>query len=586
MLSQLQINLRNKIGDFLTPEVIAVSPNDSVATAISLMKAKAISCLPVLESGRPVGIFTERNLTRHLVVNGFNFSDKPIAQVMTSPVLTVRPETPLYESYGLLVANKIRHLVVIDENGMAIGVVTLSNIISFLGSEYFVDVKLISQIMTKSIATVPPAATVRDALSHMVERAISCLIVTEDHLPLGILTERDATRLIGMGEEVLESPVSGVMSSPVHTVPLDTPVFEAATLMRKHRIRRLVVLNGSGKIAGLTTQSDIIRGLEGKYIDSLRQIVREKDSALRDTMRDLYEKSTYIDNILRSAVDFGIVATDLNLKIVYYNPAAEAIFGYRSADVAGKDLRDFHFRENVDLARFNRGIDIVSKRAHHTFTFEKTIDGEPRVLRARVSGIWNPDGRLVGYVLMLSDITERQRAEETIQYMAYHDTLTGLPNRQMFNDRLIRDLARCKRTGAGVAVFVLDLDRFKEVNDTYGHHAGDVVLKTIALRLGKTIREIDTVSRMGGDEFLMIIAQLDDEVEHALRVAERVAASIEEPIEIEGRTITITTSVGIAFYPRNGQEPDALIKAADRAMYEAKERHRSSRRSSVRVAEG
>jgi diguanylate cyclase (GGDEF)-like protein/PAS domain S-box-containing protein len=586
MYSQLQINLRNQIGDFLTPQVIAVSPDDSVDTAIRLMKSNAISCLPVLESGRPVGIFTERNLTKHLVVHGFNFSDRPIAEVMTSPVLTVRPQTPLYESYGLLVANKIRHLVVVDEGGLSIGVVTLSNIINFLGSEYFVDVKLISQIMTRSIASVPPAATVRDALSHMVDRAISCLVVTEDNRPLGMLTERDATRLIGLGKEVMDSSVRDVMSSPVHTVSIDTPVFEAATLMRKHRIRRLVVLNGSGKIAGLTTQSDIIRGLEGKYIDSLRQIVREKDSALRDTMRDLYEKSTYIDNILRSAVDFGIVATDLNLKIVYYNPAAEAIFGYRAADVAGKDLRDFHFRENVDLARFNRGIDIVSKRAQHTFTFEKTVDGEPRVLRARVSGIWNPEGGLVGYVLMLNDITERKRAEETIQYMAYHDTLTGLPNRQLFNERLVRDLARCKRTGTGLAVFVLDLDRFKEVNDTYGHHAGDVVLKTIALRLGKTIREIDTVSRMGGDEFLMIIAQLESDEEHALRVAERVAATVEEPIEIEGRTITITTSVGIAFYPRNGQEPDALIKAADRAMYEAKDRHRDTRRSNIHVSEG
>jgi diguanylate cyclase (GGDEF)-like protein/PAS domain S-box-containing protein len=585
MITQVQINLRNRIGDFLTPEVISVAPADSVATAVRLMETNSISCVPVLEQGKPVGIFTERNLTGFVVRHGFDFADKTIAQLMTSPVFTVHPETPLYEAYGILVTKKIRHLVVVDNHDQVVGMVTLSDIINCIGSEYFVDVKLISQVMTRTIATVTPGTGVHEALSLMVDRSISCLIVAEEQHPVGILTERDAARLIGMGREVFEKSVGEIMSSPVLSVPGTTPVFEAATLMRKHRVRRIVVVNEQGNIAGLTTQSDIIRGLEGKYIDSLRQIVREKDSALRDTMRDLYEKSTYIDNILRSAVDFGIVATDLNFKIVYFNPAAEGIFGFRAAEVIGNSLRDFHFLENVDLARFNRAIELVHKRAQHTFYFDKTIAGEPRNIRARISGIWDQEDRLIGFVLMLNDITERKQAEETIQYLAYHDTLTGLANRSLFNDRLVRDLARCRRTGAGLALLVLDLDQFKEINDTYGHHAGDIVLKTVALRMNKAVREIDTISRMGGDEFLIILAQMEEQPDHALQVAERIAASIEEPIEIEGRPISITTSIGIAYYPSHAQEPDTLVKAADKAMYRAKEHNRSNKRSNIQISQ-
>jgi diguanylate cyclase (GGDEF)-like protein/PAS domain S-box-containing protein len=583
MYTQVQISLRNRIGDFLTKEVISVAPRDTVAMAIRLMQENSISCVPVLEKGKPVGIFTERNLTCCVVHNGFDFSEQPIAEFMTSPVITVRPETPLYESYGILAANKVRHLVVVDDDELTVGVVTLSNIINFLGSEYFVDVKLISQIMTRTIATVTSEATVREGLSLMVERSISCLILTEDQNPVGIFTERDAARIAAMGRSVLDRSVREIMSSPVLSVSMDSPVFEAAALMRKHCIRRLVVLNEEGRISGLITQSDIIRGLEGRYIDSLRQIVREKDTALQDTMRTLYEKSIYIDNILRSAVDFGIVATDLKFRIAYFNPAAENFFGYRSEQVVGKDLRDFHFRENVDLVRFNRAIELVNKKAPYTFSFVKSMDGEPRTIQARISGIWDQEELLVGFVLMLSDITERKRAEETIQYMAYHDTLTGLPNRLLFNERLVRDTARCKRTGTGLAVMVLDLDRFKEINDTYGHHAGDIVLKIVALRLSKVVREIDTVSRMGGDEFLMVLAQLVDQPDHVLRVAERVASSIEEPIEIDDHPISITTSIGIAYYPSHAQEPDTLIKAADKAMYRAKEHNRANKRSNIQT---
>jgi diguanylate cyclase (GGDEF)-like protein len=167
--------------------------------------------------------------------------------------------------------------------------------------------------------------------------------------------------------------------------------------------------------------------------------------------------------------------------------------------------------------------------------------------------------------------------------MAYHDTLTGLPNRLLFNERLIREMARCKRAGAGLAVLVLDLDQFKEVNDTFGHHAGDIALKTVALRLGRVIRETDTICRMGGDEFLMVLAHLEGQPDHALRVAQRFAASIEEPVEVDGRSVSITTSVGIAHYPCHGQEPDALIKAADKAMYQAKERNRTNKRSNIQI---
>ncbi|MDH5203747.1 MAG: sensor domain-containing diguanylate cyclase, partial [Nitrospirota bacterium] len=169
---------------------------------------------------------------------------------------------------------------------------------------------------------------------------------------------------------------------------------------------------------------------------------------------------------------------------------------------------------------------------------------------------------------------QRERAEETINQMAYHDSLTGLPNRQLFNDRFALALAQTKRNDQKLAVMILDLDNFKEVNDSRGHITGDHLLKDVGKKLSGLLRKTDTVARLGGDEFIIllpIIKRDDDSAE----IAHKIMQAFQEPFVIDDQEIYTTTSIGIAIYPRDGRDGATLIKNADIAMYRAKEQGRN-----------
>ena len=401
-----------RLGEILTAEVVNVSPATPVSQAIRIMRMKNISCIVILEENKPIGIFTERNVVQQATQHEVDFYNCEIRKWMSSPVLTADKNMDIYTAYNLLEANKIRHLVVVDRENRAVGVVTQSNMIECLGYEYFVEFKKLSQIMTKTLITISKDITVYQALTEMVQNSISCLIIAQDNRPLGILTERDVGRLLIDYGDISQLKVEDVMSSPVQTASQDTLVHEVVKVMQQKNIRRVVVIDKDGKIVGLATQFDIIKGLEAKYIETLKQLIKEKDVKIENTLRDLAEKTTYIENILRSSIYMGIVATDLNFRISYYNPRAEQILGHTAEEVIGRDIRKIHFQKNIGSFRFDRVFETIPKNRSHTFTFEQDIKDSKRFIHARASGIWDEEQKLVGFVLMLRDITEHKRAEE------------------------------------------------------------------------------------------------------------------------------------------------------------------------------
>lgn len=184
-------------------------------------------------------------------------------------------------------------------------------------------------------------------------------------------------------------------------------------------------------------------------------------------------------------------------------------------------------------------------------------------------------GTAAGMILIIRDFTDHARKEEDIRKMATSDALTGLPNRTLLTDRLHLALAASIRRQCGVAVLFLDLDHFKQVNDTYGHAVGDELLKAVAARLGSVLRRNDTVARLGGDEFVVVLAEIS-RPEDAAAVASKIVFSIQEPFSIAGHTLTIGTSIGIALSPRDGSDERMLLKHADAAMYSAKKEGRGT----------
>jgi len=571
---------RKRIKEILTPKIISVPPTAKVHEATRIMRENHISCVVAVMENNPVGIFTERNIVRHVAHGGQDLADCEVRDVMTSPVLTVNQNTYVYEAFNLARVNSVRHLVAVDDNDKMAGIVTQSNITRHLGREFLIKFRNVSHVMNKSLYTVPKDESLHKILPKMADKSISCVIVAEDNRPVGILTERDMARLLTDRRDSEDLKIETIMSSPAYTVEANTPFDEAASLMKKKDIRRLIVVDEDEKITGLITLSDIIKGLETNYIETLSQIIREKDIDLQNALEKLAQKTRYLNNILSSSTDMGVVAVDTDFRIAYFNSQAENILGYKAEEVIGRDVREIHRKENVDLFRFNRAVEIVRNNLAHNFTFEQKKDHHTRRIKARMSGTWNEDKKLEGFVLMLRDITARKKAEETIHYMACYDALTDLPNRMLFNQRLHMELARAERNKLKLALITIDLDRFKEINDTLGQNIGDLLLQSVAKRIRSRLRKSDTVARVRGDEFILILSELHD-TNDAVNAAEKITRAIEEPHLLEGHTLQVSASLGISMYPIHGAEAETLIKIADKAMYKAKEQRLSNPRSNT-----
>lgn len=243
------------------------------------------------------------------------------------------------------------------------------------------------------------------------------------------------------------------------------------------------------------------------------------------------------------------------------------------AQAVGKTDSDIFSSEHAHQALANEQEILRTGQAKVEEEKETWPDGhETWVLTTKVP-LKDRRGQIVGTMGISHNITDRKQAEARVQYMALHDSLTGLPNRVLLEDRLTQAIALARRSQMSVGVLMLDLDRFKNINDSFGHYVGDRLLEAVSVRLQACLRESDTIARLGGDEFVigisMVTANQDVET-----VAQKVLTTLGEPFEIESHTLQISASVGISMYPANGENPEALLQFADAAMYEAKKNGR------------
>ena len=272
----------------------------------------------------------------------------------------------------------------------------------------------------------------------------------------------------------------------------------------------------------------------------------------------------------------GIVVTDADSNIILVNPAFTTITGFDEPDVLGRNPRMLSAgRHDAEFYR-QMWAAINSAGYWHGEIWNRRKDGGIYAEWLSITRVADESGQVQNYVSIFSDITERKRADERIQRLAHHDPLTGLPNRALLIDRAMQALSLAQRNAAAVAVLYMDLDRFKQINDTLGHRIGDQLLVVVATRLLSAVRDYDTVSRQGGDEFVLVLP--GTAAEGAARVAEKVRCLIAEPMTIEGHEMAVTTSIGIAMFPDDGRDFDTLLRAADLAMYRAKQEGRNGYR--------
>jgi diguanylate cyclase (GGDEF)-like protein/PAS domain S-box-containing protein len=201
-------------------------------------------------------------------------------------------------------------------------------------------------------------------------------------------------------------------------------------------------------------------------------------------------------------------------------------------------------------------------------TRRRKKDGSWIDLSISTAPIYDYAEHVAGAMAVYVDITDQKRTEEALIYQAFHDALTDLPNRTLLNDRLQQAIRSADRDGTSVALFLMDLDRFKEVNDTLGHHYGDLLLQKVAMRLRDGIRESDTIARLGGDEFAILLPQVDEE--GAVLVARKILDLLDQPFVVQGHRFDVGASIGITVFPEHGDNAATLLRRADIAMYVAK----------------
>ena len=341
--------------------------------------------------------------------------------------------------------------------------------------------------------------------------------------------------------------------------------------------------DGSRRI--LLNQGEVITGDTHQH--RLAVGIIQDITEFKQTEEGLRKSEEKYRNILES-IEEGYYEVALNGDLTFCNRSMCRIWGYPKEDLIGMNYRQYTDAENAEMIfhRFNQ----VYKTGDTAKEMDWRIirkDGAPRYIETSISLIRDASQTPTGFRGVIHDITEKRQAEDRIHYLAFYDNLTGLANRALFREHWLRILPQTQRNQKKVAILFIDLDQFKRINDTLGHPSGDKALILVADRLKAILRHSDIISRsgkepptslisrVGGDEFTILVADIDTPG-HIANLAERIIEALSLPLQLEGQQVILTASIGVSVYPDDGEDIDTLLKNADTAMYEAKNRGRNN----------
>ena len=306
-----------------------------------------------------------------------------------------------------------------------------------------------------------------------------------------------------------------------------------------------------------------------REMQSLNQRLSESLAAMKAAQRQLLILQTAIE---QSPV--SVVVTNIDATIEYVNPAFRRVTGYAQEEALGCNPKVLKSGLTDPAVYKDMWDSLTAGEPWQGELINRTKAGETYIEEAHIAPVKDEQGVTTHYVGIKMDITERKKALEQLDHLAHYDALTNLPNRGLFLDRLKQGLALSQRHERKLALLFLDLDKFKPINDNWGHGVGDLVLQEASRRMEACVRESDTVARMGGDEFVILLLNIHCESD-AVLVGEKIRSALNEPFMIDEHTLSISSCLGVALYPEHGNTATELARHADTAMYQAKENGRN-----------
>lgn len=685
-----------KLKHIISTDLKLAGLNDFVSSLLEIMQDHHVSSVVITDnSHHPVGIFTEFDAIK-IVASGMDINNFQAKDIITTKDLFVIDEnTEIYKAFDIMQDKHYRHIIAIDSEKKIKGVATQSDFLKYLDTEILIKLKTTADVMTPNVITMTADYALADAAGLMVHHQISSLVIVEENtnIPIGIITERDMVKYAKQHQNFIR--IKDVMSSPVKTIHINDTLSLSVAKMSEMAIRRLVVVDDNGALAGIITRHDILKSIQSKKIELLSQTVKQKNYEL-EIIKKQDEELRLLDIALRSSAN-AVVITDIYAIIKWCNHAFEDLTGYEIKEIIGKKPKDLigsglqtkefyeilwntilskksfkgeivnkkkdgtlynerltitpiidetdeitHFvaiKEDITAlknmqksiieneARFKNLFDnaplpyqsldehgniIEVNRAWIAFSgYEKDevfgkfigdylnpehykmlhesfnkflLDGEVKhkvfefvtkhngIKTIEVNGktSYDPLSKKIFTHCLLTDITEKKAMQDKIHYIAHHDILTGLPNKISLQDQIGQAISKANRKHQKTALLVLGLDRFKDINDSFGHSIGDEILILIANHLKEIVKESDFIARLSGDEFGILLEDIEHQEDCAL-IADNLLARINTSYVLSNNvTVYLSASIGIATYPNNATDAQTLLQHADAALYLAK----------------
>ncbi|MDD5157530.1 EAL domain-containing protein [Sulfurimonas sp.] len=669
--------------------------------ALKAMQEHKISSVVVVdEHSKPVGIFTEHDTLR--IVSENIDTDKSLGDVMTPSPFCIDQSTHLHDAYMIMEEKGYRHLVVVDKNGIFVGIITEGDFLRHIGFEELNKINVVADVMSKTPFTVSDNASVEEIVLLMKNQKSDYVVLMSGAKPVGIVSERDILHYCGHAKKPYNKSILNLANSKLETITKDLSLYEATALMTRHGVHQLIVLDENHELVGSLSRHDILRAVHGNYFDFLIWLIDNKNSViskLEKNKKELKNEKEIINTSklkyqkLFESIHDGILLIDtVTLKAVEFNYAAHHCLGYTAEEFANLTISDYQKNESpeeinshidkikqsgsdsfetVHHAKDGRLIDtfivvsvinisgtnymmaiyrdISEQKAKEKELYQKDndfntaqalahvgswkfnirtevlefsdetyrifgieiglpisykilfehiyhedlemairaweeamstryydmehriiVDGEIRWVREFAKFEADKHGNVTNVIGTTQEITQRKLYENRLETLANYDTLTGLVNRSYLVSHLQKSIKQADRTNKQIALLIFDLDRFKDINDSYGHNAGDELLKQVADRFSMRLRGGDIVSRLGGDEFAIILKDITN-TEDAGRIAQEMIESLSAEYKLSGGISGhIGSSVGIVLFPDNAKDAFTLLQYADAALYKAK----------------
>jgi len=557
------------IGEIASSSILSCHLDTPLFEAAKLMaESKCSSVIIVDDVENPVGIWTEGDAL-DVDLSSESVLKNPISTFMSSPIETISSKILIDEASSTFRARSFRHFLVVDDLGRAVGVVSQTDVVLCQKIDQYLFNKSVGTILRKPLLILNELDSIVEA-SHKMRASHVDVVAIRDATGkcIGIVTECDIVNAIA-GQKI-SSCLGDVASRPIKTISQDSSLFQARNSLAGNNVRHMGITDDSGVILGILSFTDILNSVEQQYVEQLHGMLRDRDAALKNSTQNLQ----LAEKVIEASLD-GIIITDTKNTIQYVNSAFTHLTGYSPEEAIGKTptiLRsgrhDAKFYKEMWQKLLKNGYwqgEVWNRRKNNDIYPEKMT----------ITAICNDSGKVSQYAAIFSDISDRKNYENQIQNLAYYDILTELPNRRLFGDRLEQAVLNAERHKLNPAVLFLDLDLFKRINDTLGHSVGDKVLRQISQRLSACLRGGDSVSRLGGDEFTILLQELDG-VDNAAKLARRLINEVAKPLYVGEKEFFLTASIGVAVYPFDGENGEALVQNADTAMYKAKELGRNN----------